>query len=637
MEFYLTVMVDIINLFDFIKRLVFIKTITIFFLFLFPLQIQAIDNETSVEIYYFDDSNSSYNIEGIIQKNSTLFDKKLGVDAVKFHPHVVLWMRIDLHNNSEYYSSKVVKFLDIRLDKMEIYSKKGELLNSVGDMVPFSQRRYKDAQIAIDIETESLTKTSLYVRFSNVDKSDLTYTVFDKEVYIESIIFKKMIQAFFFGALMIMLLYNAVLYLFIREKSFLFYLLYHSTLLVVMLYYNGLISQYYLPDDYDVNGGNVPGMFTYMSVILAMQFLRYFLSVKSYTPKIDRWLQAFIYINIILLVLTPFDIVPKNLIIMIMMPLSLFLLFVASYHAFVLRRGLALFYLLGWLVMLIAIILTGLLSMGFIERNDFTAYIFQIGIMIELTLLSMGLAYRYKLNQDALREKSSVLHEQSKLASMGEMMRHISHQWRQPLSEINSVAMKIETEYRRKRLDEERLDQHIEQIEEITEHMSKTIQDFNGYFKSDKEKVLVTLESVVDKAISLVMSGLSENEIKIEKIVSYEKNVSIVEGELIQVLLVLLNNARDAINSADVKEKWIKIYVGQERSNYIIEVEDSGDGIDEANLAKVFEPYFTTKFESQGVGIGLYMSKMIVEESMGGRLSVSNSADGAIFKILFEC
>jgi len=298
---------------------------------------------------------------------------------------------------------------------------------------------------------------------------------------------------------------------------------------------------------------------------------------------------------------------------------------------------LALFYLLGWLVMLIAIILTGLLSMGFIERNDFTAYIFQIGIMIELTLLSMGLAYRYKLNQDALREKNSVLHEQSKLASMGEMMRHISHQWRQPLSEINSVAMKIETEYRRKRLDEVRLDQHIGHIEEITEHMSKTIQDFNGYFKSDKEKALVTLESIVDKSIGLLMSGLSENEIKIEKIISYEKKVSIVEGELVQVLLVLLNNARDAIKSADVKEKWIKIYVAQERSHYIIEVEDSGGGIDEANLSKVFEPYFTTKFESQGVGIGLYMSKMIVEESMGGRLSVSNHVDGAIFKISFEC
>ena len=614
-----------------------LKTLSILFLLFFSLHTYAAENEALVDVYYFDDSNSSYDIKGVINESSTLFHKRLGVDAVKFHPNIVLWMRIDLLNNSEHYSTKVVKFLDIRLDKMEIYSQKGELLSSVGDRVPFTQRRYKDAQIAIDIQVEALKKSSLYVRFSNVDKSDLTYTVLDKEAYVESIIFKKMVQAFFFGALIIMLVYNAVLYLFIRERSFLFYLLYHTTLLFVMLYYNGLISQYYLPDEYDVNGGNVPGMFTYMSVILAMQFLRYFLSIKSYTPKIDRWLQVFIYINIVLLVLTPFDIVPKNLIIMIMMPLSLFLLFVAAYHAFVLKRGLALFYLFGWLVMLIAIVLTGLLSLGMIERNDFTAYIFQIGIMIEITLLSMGLAYRYKLNQDALREKNSVLHEQSKLASMGEMMRHISHQWRQPLSEINSVAMKIETDYRRKTMDDESLDRNIEHIENITEHMSKTIQDFNGYFKSDKERVLVTLESVVDKAIGLLTSGLSKNEIKIEKVVSCEQKINIVEGELIQVLLVLLNNARDAIKNADVKEKWIKINVLQEGRHYVIEVEDSGGGIDERNLSKVFEPYFTTKFESQGVGIGLYMSKMIVEESMGGRLSVSNSVDGAIFKISFEC
>ena len=218
---------------------------------------------------------------------------------------------------------------------------------------------------------------------------------------------------------------------------------------------------------------------------------------------------------------------------------------------------------------------------------------------------------------------------------MGEMLRHISHQWRQPLSEINSVAMKIESDHRKKKLDGVVLDTHIERIENITEHMSQTIQDFNGYFKSDKKKVQTTLIQVVDKALDLVLSGISKNSITIEKHVENHDVVKIVEGELVQVLLVLFNNARDALSSSNQQNKWIQIRVSQEDGQRFIEVEDNGGGIKKEHLYKVFEPYFSTKFEAQGVGIGLYMSKMIVEESMGGSLSVSNGQYGARFKILF--
>ena len=283
---------------------------------------------------------------------------------------------------------------------------------------------------------------------------------------------------------------------------------------------------------------------------------------------------------------------------------------------------------------MMSVVLTGFISLGLLERTIFTTSMFQMGSLFEITLLSMGLAYRYKLNQDQLSEKTAALHEQSKLASMGEMIRHISHQWRQPLSEINSVVMKIETDYRRKTMNVASLDQSLEQIENITEHMSKTIQDFNAYFKSDKEKSLVDLEDMVNHAVSLVMSGLSNSDIRVEKRVDHHNKVNIVEGEMVQVLLVLLNNARDAIINSKREDKWIKIRIYEEGSKSILELEDSGGGIDDENLTKVFEPYFTTKFESQGVGIGLYMTKMIVEESLGGKLTVANTSNGAKFTII---
>ncbi len=589
-----------------------------------------------VEITYFDDQNRTHTIESVLAQNGQLFTQHLQSDNAKFPANSVVWLKITIQNYRANRVEEVVEFLDIRLDRMDVYSQEGELVNSLGDRVPFNNRVYKDAKIAIDIGADAHQQNSILIRFTNADKSDLTYRVNDKEVYMNSLVFEKIMHAFFFGALLIMLVYNFVLYLFIRENAFLIYIVYHIVVLVVMFYYNGLVSQYYYPDSFGMNGGNVPVELGYLSVIFALAFLRNFLNTREHTPKIDRWLRFFIYLNITLLVLASFKMVQNSLASANMVSLSFFVLYISGYHAFVLKRKLALFYLFGWLVMLLGIILTGLLSLGMIERNDFTSYIFQIGIVIEIALLSMGLAYRYKINQDELAEKTKIIHEQAKLASMGEMLRHIAHQWRQPLSEINSVAMRIETDHRRKTMDDNSLDKNIEQIENLTEHMSKTIQDFNGYFKSDKEKVDSVLDEVVDKALDLVWGGLKKSDIRVDKSIESTEKVNIVEGELVQVLLVLLNNARDALNSSDVEEKWIKIRVAKEEDGkHIIEVEDSAGGIDNENLLKVFEPYFTTKFASQGVGIGLYMSKMIVEESLGGTLRVSNSTNGAKFTLRF--
>jgi C4-dicarboxylate-specific signal transduction histidine kinase len=283
--------------------------------------------------------------------------------------------------------------------------------------------------------------------------------------------------------------------------------------------------------------------------------------------------------------------------------------------------------------MMIGIIITGLVAMSLIPRNIFTINFFQVGTLVEVALLSMGLAYRYKLSQDELVKKTRFIHEQSKLASMGEMLGHISHQWRQPLSEINSVAMKIETDFKKNRLSAVSLDKHIEKIEDVTEHMSETIDSFNGYFKSDKCQTLVTLEDVVNKTLSLVQESFLKSDVKVQKIVDSKEKIEIVESELVQVLLVLLNNAREAFKSSHKGIKVVTIRIEKEKKKYIIIIEDNAGGIKLENISKVFEPYYTSKFESNGVGIGLYMAKMLVEESLKGSLLAENSEKGAIFSI----
>ena len=586
-----------------------------------------------VSISYYLEHDVNLSSHEVLIQNDTLFKDNPLSTHTRFGANATVWLQVVLRNDSDSVTHKVVKFLDIRLDRMDIYDEKGQFINNLGDCVPFEHRTYKDVQIAIRLEAQAKETTVRYIRFHNTNRSDLSYLVMDRPTYEEGLLSRKVMHAFFFGGMVVMLFYNIVLYLFVRQRAFLIYILYHSALLGVMLYYNGIVSQYYHPDSFDVNGGNVPWVLTYITVILAIAFLRSFLNTHKETPKLDKTLRYFIYAIVLFIPFQYFKILPIQTIIVVMMPLSLFLLYVSAYYSFVRRNMLAFFYLLGWITMLVAIIITSLLSLGLVVRNDFTADIFQIGTLVEVTLLSMGLAYRYKLNQDQLLQQNRVIHEQAKLASMGEMIAHISHQWRQPLATINSVTMRMDAEHRQKVLERDVLDRDLEEIEEMTAYMSKTIQDFNSYFMADKTKNLCKLAQVVEKSHVLIESTLKRHSISFSIESLDQDEVRIYDGELIQVLLVIFNNAIDALVMCEETSKAIVVKIKQEGNRHCIYIEDNAGGIDPAHLTKVFEPYFTTKFEAQGTGVGLYMSKMIIEESMKGRLTVRNTEVGACFMI----
>ncbi len=599
------------------------------------LHLSAYDKSlpNQISINYFHDYNKSFSITEVIKNNQIIFNKSLLSNDAKFSRNAQIWLKVKQINPTNREYNTVLKFLDIRLDKMSIYSKESQLLGEVGDRFPFVNRQHKDTQITVDIDTKPNSSTTLYFKFENEDKLDLTYLLYEKEEYLKDLIFKRNIQSFFFGALIIMLIYNFVFYLFLREKTFGIYILYHTVLFGVMLYYNGVISQYFYPTDYDINGGNVPTVLIYLSIVLGMEFLRHFLNLKEHSPRLNKSLLAFSLVSIILMFIHPFGIIPHQTPSLIMVPLSLFLLFVSAYHAFVLKRKIALFFFFGWLVMLLAIILTGMLSFGLIQRNDFTSYIFQIGIILEITLLSMGLAYRYKLRQDELVEKTKLIYAQSKLAAMGEMLGYISHQWRQPLSEINAIAMRIETDQSNKILNDERLDSHIQKIENTTEYMSQTIDSFNSYFKSDKQLSKVRLEDVLKQTLNLVEEKFSNCDIKISQIINDREYISLVENELVQIILVILNNAYDALLLNNIQNKTITVKIEKHKDMHTIVIEDNAGGIKEENLQKIFKPYFSTKSDSDGIGIGLYMAKMLVIESLKGTLEVSNIKNGTRFEI----
>ena len=249
----------------------------------------------------------------------------------------------------------------------------------------------------------------------------------------------------------------------------------------------------------------------------------------------------------------------------------------------------------------------------------------------ELNELNEGLEKRVSSEINKRQEQEQLLIQQSKLAAMGEMIGNIAHQWRQPLNALGLVMQNIQFSYEMDELDDEFMEKSVKKVNLLTNNMSKTIDDFRNFFKPNKERQSFVLNSLVDKTLELIESAFQHNNIKIQKDTHGEIKVFGFENEYSQTLMNILNNAKDAFKENKIKDANIVISVYEETEYGVVSIEDNAGGISEDILEKIFEPYFTTKEEGKGTGIGLYMSKIIIEQNMNGKLMVSNELDGAKF------
>ena len=223
-----------------------------------------------------------------------------------------------------------------------------------------------------------------------------------------------------------------------------------------------------------------------------------------------------------------------------------------------------------------------------------------------------------------LKAKDKLLFQQSKMASMGEMIGNIAHQWRQPLSVISTCASGIKLEKEINDITDDRLYEALDLIVENTQYLSKTIDDFRNFFKADKIIEDFCVNDSIFKVLKLLKSSIQNHNIEVETHLNGELIINGYPNEFLQVLINILNNAKDALLTQSENTRFIDIKTYIENKNCVIEVNDNGGGIDETIISKIFEPYFTTKHKSQGTGIGLYMSHQIVVEHMKGNIFVKN-------------
>ncbi|MBU0925302.1 cache domain-containing protein [bacterium] len=260
-------------------------------------------------------------------------------------------------------------------------------------------------------------------------------------------------------------------------------------------------------------------------------------------------------------------------------------------------------------------------------------FIFSISATLILFILSSYISYiieqklkKYKLDIEhhitQNQKQYELLSQKSKLSAMGEMIQNIAHQWRQPLSLITTYSSSIKLKKQMNTLDDDFLYDSLDNIGYTANHLSETIEDFRDFFRPDKEKISFSMEIIIQKVLKLLYAQIKDSNIHIVKNIE-EITINNYERELLQVLINIIKNAIDALHDFE-GEKYIFIDIFRKEDKVYIEIKDNAGGIKEDIIERVFEPYFTTKHQSQGTGIGLYMSEEIITKHMDGELTVQN-------------
>ena len=267
-----------------------------------------------------------------------------------------------------------------------------------------------------------------------------------------------------------------------------------------------------------------------------------------------------------------------------------------------------------------------------------------LDVQHELQKLNTSLQDRVETSIKDIYKKEQILLEQARLAQMGEILSIIAHQWRQPLSVIDMSAFSIQNKIDLGKFDfddktsQEKflqfLQDEIKDIHSYTQYLTGTIEDFTNFFKPNKEKESTLLSIPIEKALNILNTMISKEGIAVTVDIQTHKSINIYTNEVMQVILNIIKNSIDNFTENRIRDPKINIRIEEDNNKFTINICDNGGGIDESILPNIFDPYFSTKSEKNGTGLGLYISKIVIENHSAGLLNVKNMDNGVCFEII---
>ena len=581
------------------------KIIVLLILFFTSLVAKDIKNIEELRIYKTVDTNMS--LEEIESKKTEF--QKISKDEKFSNKNMSYWLQIkfsDAMKSDDY----IIRYVGMDFDVSSFTPKQDMKRIKVGGStkkITFEYHKERDKQIYYFHLVPTNTDSRYFIHIQTMEEF-----LSDTKDYFFYLVF----CGFIMGLILMAGLYNAFVYYYNREKAFLYYAFMQIFMVLVLVFYTGLVTD----TGYTMKIYNI---FSLLAAFFATLFTREFFATSQHVPKLDKVLLFY-------LILLAFDMlyltVTGKSIVSILQLYSIFGFVYIVIGFYRLKQGFtpAKFFLIGWGTLILSLFLIEYVS------EDFLVSPLLLGSPIEAILLAMALAYKIRLIQIEKEQQKELLIHQSKLASMGEMIGNIAHQWRQPLTHLSYTVMNIQDAYKHNSLDEPYLDKKVAEATQQIEFMSQTIDDFKDFYEPNKEKELFSLAEESQEVLGIMSYALEQQDISVEIKVIDDIEIENYKNEYKQVLLNLLANAKDALVFKRILLPKITITI----ENRGVTVRDNAGGIEPKIIQKIFEPYFTTKEENSG--IGLYMSKMIVEKNMGGKLTVQNLPDGAMFSMVFK-
>lgn len=612
---------------------------------------------TDFSLSYFNDEHNTLTINKILDTN---FTKTIPSQFTQGYLNGTAWFKLTIENRSKN-PNFILYFTEPIWSTFDLFEPSSDGWNQYhsGLLTPLDKRNIEDLNPAFSLHINPGESKTYYIKGHSVNSQIGAFELFTtKEYFRPNRLTINTFYLFYTGVLLIIIILNIVLLAEMRERIYAYYIGYVVSFLIFISQFSGSYLSLGLR-------GWPEGLHTVGTAVLIFMtfFSSEFFQLKEYLPKIHQLFKLFTVIFILLGILISQNIPYASHVFNIVSAIFITILFILAIKTWLDGHIKTPYYLIALIIYMPTMGMMVLTFNALIDNTDFTRYSFLFGALIEIIFFSLILASRFhskrydeirlqkklleekqkneayleseiRKQRKELKEKNIVLFQQARHVAMGEMIGNIAHQWHQPLNTLGLLIQDVEESYEYGEMDAAYIKSMTEKSMQQINFMSKTINDFRNFFQSDDEKSNFSLLDTINDIYSLMQESLSKHDITVDIQIDPALKLWGYKNEFSQVILNLLTNSRDALIERGIQAKKITIYAKADGLNNLLTIKDNAGGIDEAILFKIFDPYFSTKEEGKGSGIGLYMSKMIIEEHHHGKISVSNDEHGALFTIL---